>query len=228
MKVIDFQSVCTDKHNRAFFIRVEPENLKSTLADIINILSNLSWISRFDEEYIRESFEARARDTIDDIYSKLISTSCDPISSDAGEYVVSELAREAIVHKLGYLDIPLAELYNKKKSGNPGFDFHSQTLDSTIIFGEAKYLSSQNAYGTGLRQVVSFITEKKDLKDLIDLRGFCSAEALTNASKGVKGFAIAFSAKETPSEQLISNISKNADFQEILQYQEIIMVAVNI
>lgn len=228
MKVIDFQPVCIDKHNRAFFIRVEPENLKSTLTDIINILSNLSWISRFDEEYIRESFEARTQDTIEDIHSKLMSTSCDPISSDAGEYVVSELAREAIVHKMGYLDIPLAELYNKKKSGNPGFDFHSQTPDHTIIFGEAKYLSTKNAYGTGLRQVVNFITERKDLKDIIDLRYFCSAEALTNASKGVKGFAIAFSAKETPSEQLIRNIAQNTDFEEILQYQEIIMVAVNL
>ena len=51
----------------------------------------------------------------------------DSISKDArrGD-VVSELARETMVSELDYLDIPLDELVGKKRSGNPGFDFHSQ------------------------------------------------------------------------------------------------------
>ena len=204
MNIIDFRKICLDKHNRAYFLRVQPDDLKVTLSQIFYVLSDLSWISSFDEDYIRESFQERAKATLADIYAKITTSSTDEVSSDAGEYVVSELAREAIVDKLGYLDIPLAELYNKKKSGNPGFDFHSQSLDEVIIFGEAKYL------------------------DLADLRDFCSQNALSSVSKGMKGFAVAFSAKSTPSDTLASNIIKNKDFISLLQYQEIIIVAVNI
>lgn len=228
MNVIDFQKICIDNHERVYFLRVQPSDLKVTLSQIFNVLSNLSWINRFDEDYIKESFQERAKATLADIYTKITTSSTDEISSDAGEYVVSELAREAIVDKLRYLDIPLAELYNKKKSGNPGFDFHSQSLDNVIIFGEAKYLDGRNAYGSGLNQVVNFIAEKKDIKDLADLRDFCSKTALNGVSKGIKGFAVAFSAKSTSSDALMRSISKNKDFVLLLQYQEIIIVAVNI
>lgn len=115
MNIIDFRKICLDKHNRAYFLRVHPDDLKVTLSQIFYVLSDLSWISSFDEEYIRESFQERAKATLADIYAKITTSSTDEVSSDAGEYVVSELAREAIVDKLGYLDIPLAELYNKKK-----------------------------------------------------------------------------------------------------------------
>jgi len=64
------------------------------------ILSDLSWISRFDEEYIRESFLARAIPTITNIKVKLQSSFGDGVSSDAGEYVVSELSRTAIQNNL--------------------------------------------------------------------------------------------------------------------------------
>ena len=225
---LSFLTHLFDKHNRAYFLRVQPDDLKDTLSQIFYVLSNLSWISNFDEDYIRESFQERAKATLADIYAKITTSSTDEVSSDAGEYVVSELAREAIVDKLGYLDIPLAELYNKKKSGNPGFDFHSQSLDEVIIFGEAKYLDDRNAYGSGLKQVVRFISDKKDIKDLADLRDFCSQNALSSVSKGMKGFAVAFSAKSTPSDTLVSNIIKNKDFISLLQHQEIIIVAVNI
>ena len=143
MNIIDFRKICFDKHNRAYFLRVQPDDLKDTLSQIFYVLSNLSWISNFDEDYIRESFQERAKATLADIYAKITTSSTDEVSSDAGEYVVSELAREAIVDKLGYLDIPLAELYNKKKSGNPGFDFHSQSLDN-LTDSEVQRLSDTN------------------------------------------------------------------------------------
>lgn len=228
MNVVESKKVCVDHHNRVFFLRVAPIDLKQTLKDIFQELSDLTWISKFDKEYVKASFQERAESTLDDIKLKLLASNTDDISSDAGEYVVSELAREAIVEELNYLDIPLAELYNKKKSGNPGFDFHSQTPDDVIIFGEAKYLDDRNAYGVGLGQIVRFISEKKDIKDLIDLRDFCSEQALLGASQGTKGFAIAFSAKETATDILIKNIINNKNFKQLLSYEEIIVVAVNI
>lgn len=228
MKIVEVKKICEEKHDRIIFLRVNPDNIKETLTNIFQVLSDLSWISKFDEDYIKTSFEVRAKSTIEDIEGKLLASSTDEVSSDAGEYVVSELAREALIKELKYLDIPLAELYNKKKSGNPGFDFHSQTNDDIIIFGEAKYLDDRNAYSSGLKQVVRFISEKKDIKDIADLRDFCSMEALSMANQGFKGFAIAFSAKETKSDLIIKNIIKNSDFNLLLPYTEIIIVAVNI
>ena len=50
-----------------------------------------------------------------DIKDKFSKCSSDKVTSSAGEYIVSELAREALINQLAYLDIPLAELlFNKK------------------------------------------------------------------------------------------------------------------
>lgn len=228
MRVLDMKKIDTSNHSRVAFIRVEPIDLQATLKDIINTLSDLSWISRFDEEYIRESFTVRALPTISDITKKLTASSSDKVSSDAGEYVVSELSRNAIVSQLNYLSVPLAELYSKQVSGNPGFDFHTQNDCEILIFGEAKYLSGRNAYGTGLKQVVEFINDRKDIKDISDLRDFFSPATLEKVSQGTKGFAIGFSAKEISSDTLINNITNNHDYKVLLAYEEIVLVAVNI
>lgn len=228
MKILEVKQIVAKNHEHITYIRIDSENIQETLAHILDELLNLSWISTFDEDYIRDSYRQRANDTLLDISQKIASSSTDKVSSDAGEYVVSELAREAIISELNYLNIPLAELYNKKKSGNPGFDFHTQNLTDTIIFGEAKYLAEKNAYGTGLRQVVKFIAEKKDIKDIADICDFCSKKALTRANQGQKGFAVAFSSKQTSSDLLITSIGKNDDFLALLTYEEIILVAVNI
>ncbi|MDD3704481.1 MAG: hypothetical protein PHC45_00205 [Clostridiaceae bacterium] len=228
MNILDFRKIDESNHKKVTFIRVEPINLQSTLTDIINTLSDLSWISRFDEEYIREGFRARALPTVCDITAKLIASSSEQVSEDAGEYVVSELSRSAIVNQLNYLSVPLAELYSKQVSKNPGFDFHTQNDCETLIFGEAKYSSSRNAYGTGLKQVVEFISDGKDKKDIPDLRDFFCEAALRKVMKGTKGFAIGFSAKATASDSLIRNITQNQDYKILLGYEEIILVAVNI
>lgn len=228
MKLLDIKKIDIAKHDRVTFIRVEPDNLRETLKDILKTLSDLSWINKFDEEYVRDSFNERAKPTIDDIHKKILSDTDDKITSEAGEYVVSELSREVIIKEMNYLDIPLAELYNKKKSGNPGFDFHSQNDCNTIIFGEAKYVQGKNAYGSGLGQVVQFIKDKKDIKDLNDLRDFFEPLALANVHDGIKGFAVGFSAKKTASDMLIKNLIQNEDYKKLRRYKEIVLVAVNL
>lgn len=150
MKVIECKKIDTEKHDNITYIRIEPENLAVTLRDIITSLSDLSWISRFDKLYIRNSFQKRAEDTAKYLANKILKEDDDKITEDSGEYVVSELAREALVTELNYLDIPLAELFKEQVSGNPGFDFYSANKEKIIIFGEAKYNSRQNAYGVGM------------------------------------------------------------------------------
>lgn len=177
----------------------------------------------------KNSFASRAKKTIDDIKEKFYKCVDDNISKDAGEYVVSELARETMVSKLDYLDIPLDELVGKKRSGNPGFDFHSQNkITDTVIFGEAKYIAAATAYSSALPQIVDFIRVGKDVEDLPELKPFCTTSALQRAADGKKGFSAAFSAKTTSTDKIIANIMKRPDFQSLLQYEELILVAVDL
>lgn len=229
MKVVDNFILDKQGYRNARFIRIEPEDLSVTLSQIISTLMDLSWLSKF-----KESFEIDASTQFANLslMSSIVLSALDlnaSVTSDAGEYVVSVLSREALINELNYLDIPLAELLGKKKSGNPGFDFHSQNLvTDTIIFGEAKYVATRTAYSSALPQIVDFINEKKDLEDLPDLKPFCTTSALDKASKGQKGFAAAFSARRTKTQEIIDNIIKRSDFQSLVKHEEVILLAVNI
>lgn len=58
-------------------------------------------VSRFDKDYIQSGFKIRAEPTIDYISKKIIKSDDDSITSNSGEYVISELARKTIVSELG-------------------------------------------------------------------------------------------------------------------------------
>ena len=52
------------------FLRINPTDIGLTLRDVFNSLSNTAWISSFDQEYIRDSYNQRANDTINYIQNK--------------------------------------------------------------------------------------------------------------------------------------------------------------
>jgi hypothetical protein len=214
--------------NHITFIRINPTDVELTLREVFVSLSDLSWINKFDKEYIRDSFEVRAKATVEHISKNIISSKADNITSNSGEYVISELARLTLINELKYSDIPLAELIKKQKSGNPGFDFYSENKTNIILFGEAKYLSAKNAYGSAFNQIVRFIEEKSEIGDLQDIDKFCSQIALDNVSKDQKGFVAAFASKSISTENLIKNIQENEDFKALTCHTEVICVAVNI
>lgn len=215
-------------HPNVIFIRIEPSDLKTTINDIICSLNNLSWIETFDKEYIKKSFKIRASRTAEHLSNKLNNFAQDKVTTDIGETVVSELSRLAIVNELEYRDIPLAELFKQKISGNHGFDFFSETLSQFIVFGEAKYVSNSKGYGRALEQIERFIIEERDTSDLNDIDRFVSDSSLNNHTKNDKAFACAFSATSIKSETLIDNILNNDNFNKIKHHREIILIAVNI
>ncbi len=229
MKVLDNFILTEQGYDNVRFIRIDPEDLSATLSQIINALMDLSWLSKFKESFEVDAFKSRADKTIENIKNKFEKCEEDRVTKESGEYVVSELSREALVNELNYLDIPLGELLGKQKSGNPGFDFHSQNpITDTVIFGEAKYVASTTAYSSALPQIVGFVNEGKDIEDLPDLKPFCTINALDRASKGKKGFAAAFSARRTKTQAIIDNIIKRSDFQSLVKHEEVILLAVNI
>ncbi len=214
----------------ATFIRVEPANLQITLGEIYRSLADISWINRLPNvrQIIRNSFLQRANNSLPGLYKLLVSGSSGTLVSDAKQYVVSELGRGAVVNEMGYLDIPLAELLRIQKSGNPGFDFYSESTSEIILFGEAKYVGAQNGFGRALGQIEEFIRDGKDLMDVADLEHFCSSNAMDNMEKGEKGFIAAFSARNISDADLEAHIEQNQSFKNLLAYKELVCVAVNI
>lgn len=221
--IIDFVKI--EEH--ITFIRINPTDIKLTLKEILFTLSDLSWLNNFDEDY-KESFLTRAKNTINYITLKINKGDQDKLTEDSGEYVVSELARKSIVNKLDYLDVPLAELFKKQKSGNPGFDIYSENKENIILFGEAKYTAKKNAYGKAFKQIKDFIESESDSEDLPDISWFCSNQAVKNFNNSKRGYIAAFSSTNRSTDFLIKNLIKNADFIELRKYNELICVAVNI
>lgn len=211
-----------------FRIRISQTDLSNTLYQVFNCLNDLSWISQFDQEYLKQSFQKRAQDTIDYIAKNIIKGDDTKVTTDSGEYVISVLSKKIIVDKLEYLDVPLAELIKEKVVGNPGFDFYCENKDQIILFGEAKYQANENAYGRALKQIVDFINKGKDVKDFASIEHFCSTIALNNASNGEKGFVAAFSCTNIKTETLIQNIQSKEDYQRLSSYNELICIAVTI
>lgn len=214
--------------NHIRFIRINPTNIELTLKEVFSSLANLSWINDFDKDYVRQSFQTRADVTVKYISDNIIRSSDNTITSDSGEYVISELARKSIISELNYSDIPLGELIKEQKSGNPGFDFYSENNINILLFGEAKYIADRNAYGSAFKQIVRFENEKRDIADLQDIDKFCSEDSLSNVVNGNKGFIAAFASKTITTEKLIENIIANADFNSLKAFNELICVAVNI
>ena len=228
MKILDFKNIDIKNHARTFFIRIDPEDLSLTIMEIIKALGDLSWINKFDPKYVRDSFYKRSKPTADYFANNLKLGIDDTVTRETGEYVVSELAREAMISEMGYLNIPLGEIFKEQISGNPGFDIYSGTKDDLIVFGEAKYIKSQNAYGNAMKQVDRFIKEGQDTSDFVDIDKFYGVKFFENAEKGQKAYAVAFSSKATSTDKLINGILNNSHYKSLSKQTEIIYVAVNV
>lgn len=145
--------------------------------------------------------------------------------------VVSELARQGVVNRYGYLDIPIGELIATQVAQNPGFDFYSVNLNDIILFGESKYVAARTAHNDALKQIVNFKRDQKDDKDLVTVHPFVPEgrrNAFVNYNNGQKGYIAAFAAKNESDDELITKIQANAYFQRLTDSSELICVAVDV
>ena len=217
---------------KAKLIRIEPTDLTITLREIFLSLSNLCWINNLPNvsDMFKISIRKRAEKTIEKIGDELKFKPDSSLSSSAGEYIVSELAHSTVVNDFGYVDIPLAELIKQKKKGNPGFDFFAVNNDTVVmVFGEAKYNASSNAYNRAFSQIVRFVEEEeKDVLDMMDLEHLVPEKAKQNMVDGIKGYIAAFSSTSMSDDKLKTTIENNKHYQALLKYEEVICVAVSI
>lgn len=201
-----------------------------SIASVMREIADNSWINRIGIVQ-KISFEARLQSTVKHIMKNCVKF-CSDVGEEiydysiVGEYIVSKEGRRALVSKFNHGAIPLAELWKEKESGNPGFDFHSESTSNLVIFGEAKYDSNNNPYNKAINQVEGFISQKKDAMELADLQNFISTTTVNNFISNHKGFCVSFSIKaQNPIDIIISAI-KSDKIKNIKDYDEFYVIGV--
>lgn len=218
--------------NNGYFIRVKVTDRTVTLRSIYQSLIDASWINHFfpKGDWMTASVTARTIPTIQRIASDFDNGINPVVNRDTGEKLVSEVSRRTLVEDYGYWNMPIAELFKQKIDGNPGFDFHTVTPDGTLLmFGEAKYVANVNAYNSALNQISEFIADKKDMKDLFEIRDFMpSPTPLDNANIDIKGYVAAFSTKKSDDYDIISKVIEHKNYAQLSQYHQFIAIAVDL
>ncbi|EKE84255.1 hypothetical protein [Idiomarina xiamenensis] len=212
---------------KIFSIAIEISNLEQRVEEMMTVALDTSWLDDLDV-IDRMGYEARSRRTIDKITNEILSNVESEISEDFGEYMVSDAAQTALKVHLDHIRLPLAEFIKEKISGNPGFDFHTESPAAFIAFGEAKYSGVKNAYGRALSQINNFIAEKKDVQELPDLRKFVTEAAIQNAAAGSKSYSAAFSITSDDLVEIMDNALSSKHIQTLLQYEAIYLIGVKV
>lgn len=217
--------------NNGVYFRVNVTDTLISLRAIFESLIDESWINSFfpENDWLHTSVLSRVQPTVEAIRKDFDYGINPTVNRDTGEKMVSEISRKILVEDCGHWSIPLAELYKQKVGGNPGFDFHTVAEKQILMFGEAKYVKDATPYINAMTQITDFIDDKKDMKDLYELRSFMPSEVpLNNANKGIKGYVAAFSTNGKTDEYIIGKVVSHQTYQILSKYSLFIVIAVNL
>lgn len=206
---------------------VKINDIEARATEMVTSISNISWIRELDA-IEQASYSARSKRTIKKLVELIVNRVENQITDELGEFMVSKTAQSTLINNLNHKEVPLAELLKEKDTGNPGFDFHTETTTDFIAFGEAKYSGKRNPHGKALSQIVKFIGLEKDTAELTDLKNFVSKIAVNNSLKGKKAFVAAFSINSDKPEDIIKNALKSKFIDHLLDFPEIYIIGVEV
>lgn len=232
MKIISLKEEDMAKYGKAakgriFSAHVRISDVPALATELVALISDTSWINKLDIVE-RTSYMARAAPTIRKLVDSVLTKAESPISSEFGEYMISTTAQRTLLDRLTHQHVPLAELLKEKVSGNPGFDFHTESETQLIAFGEAKYSGTTNPHRAALEQIDSFIQQKKDDMELVMIRPFVTSYAVNNFTAGKKAFVAAFSINSASPDQIIANALSSDAIDCLLDYPEVYVIGVEV
>lgn len=208
-------------------ILINIDNIKDRASEMISAIQNTCWLQELNP-VAQLSYEARAERTIDKLVNKILTKVEDEITEEFGEFMISASAQDVLVSEFDHIKVPLAELIKEKISGNPGFDFHTETNKNLIAFGEAKFSGNVNPYRNALEQIRSFIDLKKHDAELVDLQNFVSKEAVINHLGKKNAYIAAFSINSDNPQKIIKKALSSTYLNNILDQEEIYLVGVTV
>jgi len=212
-KLVDATELPAEATAETHLFCVDVDDLSGRAIEMISTINNTSWIFELGS-IPRTSYETIALKTAAKLV-EIFRTADGNIGAEFGEYVVSMSAGDCLGAKLGHTVLPLSELWKEQLSGNPGFDFHTESHNNRIAFGEAKYNSNQSSYTDAASQVHDFIDADKDKMDAVHLVHLASGEAMDALLDGSRGLAIAFSLHSKNHEKILAN-ALASDFVQAL------------
>ncbi|WP_429886019.1 hypothetical protein [Geoalkalibacter halelectricus] len=196
-----------------WLIDVLVEDVSLFAQELVVALSDTSWIQKLDPVG-RLSFERTANRTIAALVTSF-ATVQNQVTSSFGEYMVSMSAGRSLALLLGHEVLPISELWKEKTIHNHGFDFHTESQEYLVAFGEAKYKKGGNPYTQAASQVLEFIALGKDGGDAALLEHLCSHEAIANLLSGHRGFTVAFSVASDNPILVLQNALKSPDIEKL-------------
>ena len=220
----DYEQSATGK---IYSIAIDITDLEQRVKEMQEVALDTSWLDELDV-IDRLGYEARSKRTVEKITNEILNNVESDISEDFGEYMVSDVAQTALKQHLDHIRLPLAEFIKEKISGNPGFDFHTESPGALIAFGEAKYSGVKNAHGRALKQINDFIGEQKDIQEIPDLRRFVTEAAIQNAADGSKSYSAAFSITSDDVGPIMENALTSIHMKTLLSHEAIYLIGVKV
>ncbi|HHX8650387.1 TPA: hypothetical protein ACVO32_004271 [Vibrio diabolicus] len=222
---LEFDATENDSKASVHAVLVKITCIEEKAGEMIETIQNVCWLQDLNPVAFA-SYKARAEKTIKKLVENILTKVTDELTADFGEFMVSDSAQKALEEQFSHIKVPLAELLKEKLSGNPGFDFHTQTHTKLVAFGEAKFSGSINPYKEALTQISDFIELEKDSAELIDLSHFVSSEAIEKALQNDKAYVAAFSINSDNPQKIITNAFNSEYMKALMQHNEIYLVGV--
>jgi|TARA_B110000908_G_scaffold169938_1_gene228206 hypothetical protein len=226
-KKYDLKALGIESECEVHCIHVQIIDIKGRADEMITAISDESWISKLSG--IRnKTFKARAQRTIEKLVNDILKKVDDNITAEFGEFLISDTAQLSLELEHLHTKVPLAELLKEKVSGNPGFDFHTESDRNHIMFGEAKYSGGITPRAKAINQITDFITLEKDNAELIILENFVSEEAIKNAEEEKKGYVAAFSLNSDNPDLIFINALNSDAIKSLFAYPELYLIAIQV
>lgn len=194
---------------------VQVNDIKTAANEIITALNDVSWITKLNP-VAKLSYESTALRTITKLTTDF-GTVDSSVTSSFGEYLVSIAAGNSLGAVLNHTVFPVSELWKEKVTQNHGFDFHTESQQKVISFGEAKYVKGTNPYTASATQILEFIKARKDGGDAVHLKNFASENAIQNLLKSSRGFTVAFSMHSDKPESILKNALASDLIQKLIK-----------
>lgn len=211
-----------------YCIHVQITNTREAADKIIEILEDKCWIKDLLDEDDLESYKKRVELTVTHIVEDILNRVENEVSSDFGEYLVSCISQITLKDNLNHDRILLAELWKEQISGNPGFDFHTYSPNDLLVYGEAKYNTSNNPYTNALEQIVNFIKIGKDIQEYTDLKRIFSKINSRHKFNKNKAFVASFSLNAKDIDTVFSNALKKEEVKKLTEYPELYILGVEV
>lgn len=201
------------------YLQIKISEIENHATELIKTITENSWIEKLDK-YSKVNYQNKVQQTA----NALVCIFRNPLDNNKlkenfGEYVISLDAGKSLELQLNHKVFPLSELWKEKILGNHGFDFHTETPNQQLNFGEAKFRSSGNSYSDAAEQINRFIEPdvRKDQGDINDLKNLgASEQSLDNLLNDIRTFTLAYSVNSKDQDKIKKNVFENKEVKKLI------------